>query len=108
MVIPTFCPICFADTDERDDIDRAIRANRESFDSIASRIGVSRRVVQRHRDHLSEAPKKEPSTVVIAPVYNINLVVTPSTEEAVLEGALNQDRSEEELLDSIATEGGGG
>jgi hypothetical protein len=97
VVIPTFCPICFAGADERDDIDKAIRANRESFDSIASRIGVSRRVVRRHRDHLAEAPKREPNTVVIAPIYNINLVVSPSTEEAVLEGDPDQDRSEELL-----------
>jgi hypothetical protein len=102
-VITTFCPICFSSSNERASIDATIKANRESFDSIARRLGVSRRVVARHRDHLSEAPKSEPTTVVIAPTYNINLVVSPTSEER--DGA---DPEAEELLGSIATEGEGG
>jgi transposase-like protein len=103
-VITTFCPICFSSSNERASIDNAIKSSRERFDSIARRLGVSRRVVQRHRDHLSEAPKSEPTTVVIAPVYNINLVVSLAVEER--DGGA--DPEAEELLGSIATEGEGG
>jgi hypothetical protein len=96
-VIPVvYCALCHASQKERAEIDKAIRGNRESFDSMARRLGVSRRVVQRHRDHLSEAPKSEPTTVVIAPVYNINLVVSPTSEDRRVGGEHDPAHLEEE------------
>jgi transposase-like protein len=100
-VITTFCPICFSSSNERASIDATIKANRESFDSIARRLGVSRRVVQRHRDHLSEAPKSEPTTVVIAPVYNINLVVSPTSEDRRVGGEHDPAHLEEEQGEGV-------
>jgi hypothetical protein len=96
MVITVYCPICHASSEERAGIDNAIKSNRESFDFIARRLGVSRRVVQRHRDHLSEAPKNEPTTVVIAPTYNINLVVSPTSEDRRVGGEHDPAHLEEE------------
>lgn len=92
------CPICYSTPSIRGAVDADI-VRKISLSNIAERHKLSIRSVRRHLKHLPKVLETErvgPSTVVIAPVYNINLVVSPSAEEASLETrALLGDLEEE-------------
>jgi transposase-like protein len=123
MVIPVnYCPVCHSSPEERAEIDAAIKANRESFDSIARRIGVTRRVVQRHRDHMDETtptPAPSPPIIMVQNHFHFHhhVNVMPAADELADEHSSTLETNgsgdpehleEEELLGSIADRGEGG
>jgi hypothetical protein len=99
MVIHMYCAICHTRREECARIDETIQRNRESFDSIAKRLGVSRRVVARHRDHMDETKPEKPAQnltpIILAPTYNFNVIVPAVREDLGAEtGRLENDHPE--------------
>lgn len=82
------CPICSSTPSIRGAVDADI-VRKVSLRKIAERHNLSIRAVRRHLKHLPEVLETERATsptVVIAPVYNVNLVVSPGVDTLADEG----------------------
>lgn len=89
------CPVCSSTPSIRGAVDADI-VRKISLREIAERHKLSIRSVRRHLKHLPEVLETEQasaSTVVIAPVYNINLIVSPPAVEHVV-----SDEADQEML----------